>query len=271
MKAPAFQFYAAEWLADAEVQLMSLEEEGCYIRLLSYCWREGSIPADLSILSRLCKGGSTTLIAVVAKRFQPHPEDSSKLVHERLEKEREKQRTWREKSAEGGKKSAEKRQNKQSNRRVVEPKGNQEPEGGATLQSASSSSSSKLETPPSAGARSPTIADVKACAENFAPTSSVPNKPDQGFCEWWFDEQEKCGWIDPKTGLPWHNWRAAFTSAWRSSVHNKQERDVRAKSRSNGQNQNPPPGRNVGHNANVSYANRPQRPPPGANGPGVPT
>jgi len=45
-KAPAFQFYAADWLADEAVSVMSLEEEGAYIRALCYCWREGSIPAD---------------------------------------------------------------------------------------------------------------------------------------------------------------------------------------------------------------------------------
>ena len=44
---------------------MSLEEEGCYIRLLAYCWREGSIPSDLDKLSRLCKGASTTAVRVV--------------------------------------------------------------------------------------------------------------------------------------------------------------------------------------------------------------
>jgi hypothetical protein len=44
-KAPAFQFYAADWLADEAASVMSLEEEGAYIRDLCYCWREGSIPA----------------------------------------------------------------------------------------------------------------------------------------------------------------------------------------------------------------------------------
>jgi len=69
-KVPAFQFYAADYLADEHVQLMTLEEEGAYIRALAYCWREGSIPADPEALSRLLKGGSTTVVRVVQARFK---------------------------------------------------------------------------------------------------------------------------------------------------------------------------------------------------------
>lgn len=149
VKSPAFQFYAAEWISDEHVSMMSLEEEGAYIRLLAFCWREGSISSDLNALSRLCKGASTTLLAVVVKRFKPNPNDAARLIHSRLEKERVKQAAWREKSAKGGRKSAKARKAK---RRIVrdlqaEIKGgstkpeaaplNQEP----TLQSSFSSSS----------------------------------------------------------------------------------------------------------------------------------
>lgn len=132
---PAFQFYAAEYLADENVQLMSLEEEGCYIRLMAFCWREGSIPSDLEKLSRLCKGASTTVLGVVAQCFEVSPSSSSRLVHKRLEAERKKQAEWREKSSMGGKKGAETKR-----LRVVEP----------TLQPngySSSSSSSSLKAP----------------------------------------------------------------------------------------------------------------------------
>jgi putative transposase len=49
-KDPAFQFYAADWLADEAVSVMGLEEEGAYIRALCYCWREGSI-GDLTYIA----------------------------------------------------------------------------------------------------------------------------------------------------------------------------------------------------------------------------
>lgn len=108
-KSPAFQFYAAEWLADEKVSLMTLEEEGAYIRLVAYCWREGSIPADLEMLSRLCKGASSNSVRVVTSCFKQHPTDPLRLVHKRLESEAAKQKEWRAKSADGGRRSAEKR------------------------------------------------------------------------------------------------------------------------------------------------------------------
>ena len=143
MRVPAFQFYPSDWLASQRVAMMSLEEEGTYIRLLSYCWLHGSIPADPAKCCRLVgKGGSTTVVTVVQAMFAPHPDDADKLVHDRLEAERIKQEIWRKKSSDGGKRSAEGRKRPT----VVQPPlqgwlpngGNQK----ATLQSSSSSSSS---------------------------------------------------------------------------------------------------------------------------------
>lgn len=143
LKAPAFQFYAAEYLADEKVQLMSLEEEGCYIRLMAFCWREGSIPCDHEKLSRLCKGASFTLLAVVMECFQTCDDNPDRLIHKRLEAERRKQAEWREKSSAGGKKGAESRKLA----RVVEP--TNQPQGNTAFASAlasSSLSSSSLST-----------------------------------------------------------------------------------------------------------------------------
>lgn len=121
MKSPAFQWYPGDYLASQRVQLMSLEEEGAYIRLLCFCWVHGSIPSDPDRCARLIgKGGSTTLATTVLSMFQPDPLDSSKMIHDRLENERRKQSDWREKSSAGGKKSAAMREAS----RVVQPNGN---------------------------------------------------------------------------------------------------------------------------------------------------
>lgn len=107
MKSPAFQFYAGDWLSSQRVALMSLEEEGAYIRLLAFCWQHGSIPAEPEQIARLIgKGASTTLATTLATMFEPGGEG---LIHRRLEDEREKQKVWSEKSSAGGKKSAESR------------------------------------------------------------------------------------------------------------------------------------------------------------------
>ena len=91
---------------------MTLEEEGAYLRLLCYCWQHGSIPSNPEQIARLIgKGASTTLATTVATMFQPHPENGSLLVHERLQQEIVKQNEWARKSADGGKKSAEMRKN----------------------------------------------------------------------------------------------------------------------------------------------------------------
>lgn len=92
--------------------MMTPSEEGAYFRLLCYAWLDPdcSIPNDdgvLAILSRLgegwLKGGSS---GIIKARFQPHPTIPDRLVNERLIEEREKQESWREKSRQGGIKSA---------------------------------------------------------------------------------------------------------------------------------------------------------------------
>jgi uncharacterized protein YdaU (DUF1376 family) len=107
-KRPAFQFYPGDWLGSQRVSLLTLEEEGAYLRLLASCWQHGSIPSDPEKIARLIgKGSSTNLATTLATMFQQHPTDSTLLVHDRLEKERAKQDAWSEKCREGGKKSAE--------------------------------------------------------------------------------------------------------------------------------------------------------------------
>jgi uncharacterized protein YdaU (DUF1376 family) len=104
---PAFQFYPADYLSDAEVQLLSLEEEGAYLRALCYCWREGSIPADPEKLARLIgKGCTTECSQAIARLFQGHPTRPDHLTHPRLDRERTKQEKFRKKMSESGKKGA---------------------------------------------------------------------------------------------------------------------------------------------------------------------
>ena len=109
-KRPAFQFYPGDWLGSQRVSLLTLEEEGAYLRLLASCWQHGSIPSAPDMIARLIgKGSSTNLATTLATMFQPHPFNPALLVHDRLEKEREKQDAWSEKCREGGRKSAEMR------------------------------------------------------------------------------------------------------------------------------------------------------------------
>jgi len=141
MKAPAFQFYPGDWLSSPAVMLMPPEYEGAYIRLLCYDWMSDGIPdcdQSLSALSRLgegwFKGGST----VLKRCFNQHPTKAGFLTNPRLQKEREKQSEWREKSRIGGINSAASRGSKRL--RVVQPKVNRpvEPKGNSSSSSSSS-------------------------------------------------------------------------------------------------------------------------------------
>ena len=106
MKQSGFSFSPAEYLANQQIQMMSLEEEGVYIRLLSYCWQNGSVPKDPEQAARLVgKGASTTVVASVLRLFQA-TQNPEELTHSDLQRQRDRLEHWKEKSAAGGRKSA---------------------------------------------------------------------------------------------------------------------------------------------------------------------
>ena len=98
---PAFQWYPKDALSSIRLSMLSLAEEGAYRRALDFCWLHGSIPADPNLLIRLIGKGCTLKMAkAIIPMFE---EQDGKLYHERLEQERTKQKTFREKQAENGK------------------------------------------------------------------------------------------------------------------------------------------------------------------------
>jgi hypothetical protein len=147
-KAPAYQEYAADYLADETIQLMSLEEEGILARLKNICWMSGSIPADLDKLSRLCKFAPTNVLTQVVKAcFKQHPSLSDRLIYPNHEVQKEKQLEWRLKSAEAGRKSAKVRGEKkaksvESNQSSLEVEPTIQPNANSSSLSLSSTSSS---------------------------------------------------------------------------------------------------------------------------------
>lgn len=106
MKASGFSFSPSEYLANQQIQMMSLEEEGVYIRLLSYCWQNGSVPKDPEQAARLVgKGASTTVVTSVLRSFHA-TQNPQELTHFDLQQQKERLTQWKEKSAAGGRKSA---------------------------------------------------------------------------------------------------------------------------------------------------------------------
>ena len=83
-KSPAFQFYARDFLADMNVQLMNMEQRGIYITLLSYAWIENGVPNDMRKLKLLCNNPSNfdELIKDVLVCFK---EKNGRLYNARME------------------------------------------------------------------------------------------------------------------------------------------------------------------------------------------
>lgn len=146
---PAFQFYPADWLSSPNVMAMTPEQEGAYLRLLCCAWLspDCTLPNDdalLAVLSRLNERWETEGL-LVRKMFRVCTKNVLRLENPRLVLERRKQREWKRKSAEGGRKSGEQRRcgGKGGSHLVdplVEPNVNQSTNQKATLQSSSSSS-----------------------------------------------------------------------------------------------------------------------------------
>jgi uncharacterized protein YdaU (DUF1376 family) len=110
-KAPAFQFYADDWLGSTKIALMSPAEEGAYIRLLAHAWNSDdcAIPDDdgaLSILSRLggAWAGSSEVIRSCFRASK-----NGRLINDRLLEERKKQLKHQKAMSNAGKAGAAKR------------------------------------------------------------------------------------------------------------------------------------------------------------------
>lgn len=206
MKPPAFQFYPAEFLSDENVVLMTNQEIGCYVKLLCYCWREGSIPIDLNRIAKLCgEDGSAMaqLWLAIQPCFSSAIGDPSRLVHPRLEMERKKQEEFRKERSNTGKNGANKRwRNNLGNNGSAMPEPMAEPMAKHGSSSSSSSSSSK-----STGVFvKPSVEDVrKKCSE-----ISLPETEAAGFIDYY----ESNGWRVGRN--PMKSWEAALRN-WKKN------------------------------------------------------
>ena len=105
-KAPAFQFYASDFRADAKVSAMTFEEVGVYILLLTFCWTEGAIPSDPKALARLLKTDVRTIERVWPALAPCFTNQGENYIQERMERERAKLAAYRQRAATKGTKGA---------------------------------------------------------------------------------------------------------------------------------------------------------------------
>lgn len=107
-KAPAFQFYADDFLAGTAD--MAAEEVGGYIRLLCHQWSKGGIPSDEERSARIAGLIGSPSIRYVLAKFTLCDGDTLKNV--RLEQIRQEQADYKSKQASSGKTGAQKRWDK---------------------------------------------------------------------------------------------------------------------------------------------------------------
>lgn len=122
MKAPspAFSFYPKDWLSDSNVKVMTYDEKGVYIDLISMCWME-DLPADPTRLSRLLK--------IPLKRFERiwsvvgpcFSTEGGFLRQKRVELEKAKQVERSRLQSEKGTKSAKSRKSNTGNQPRLDP------------------------------------------------------------------------------------------------------------------------------------------------------
>lgn len=189
-KAPAFQFYAGDFLVG--VMGMSDEEVGVYIKMLAMQWERGSLPncpKSIRFLVNSRRNPSEN----VMKKFTIS--DDGTIRNDRLEKERQKQITFRESRVENAKKRWEKQST--SNARALSSTCKKD-----ALQSSSSSSSSKF-VPPS-------VEEVRQYGYTLTPVFSDAGK----FVNFY----ESKGWKVGKN--PMKSWQAAVRN-WNSSNDGK--------------------------------------------------
>lgn len=105
LKSPAYRWYPRDVLGSVKVAAMSAAQECWYRRALDFSWLNIGIPSDPKKLARVIGKGCTIQGAEIVLTMFVKTADPNLMVSERQEFERQKQKEWSDKSAEGGRKS----------------------------------------------------------------------------------------------------------------------------------------------------------------------
>lgn len=118
-KSPSYPWYPRDYNNDEPVQLMTLEAEGAYHRLLDHQWFHRSIPAGIPDLARVCKNVSPNkmrkLWREIAPCFVAVPGDTTRLYNRKLERIRAEKEAYRLQQSESGRLGARRRWEKYGN------------------------------------------------------------------------------------------------------------------------------------------------------------
>lgn len=112
-KAPAYQEYASDLIAEARFKTLSLAERGLLYSMRLQCWVDGAIPRDLIDLARLL-GAETAEVqaALTPKVLRFFVMEDGHLVDPELQEQRARQEARREQLADAGRAGAERKHGK---------------------------------------------------------------------------------------------------------------------------------------------------------------
>lgn len=101
-KRPSFQFYVKDFVSDRNVQAMTNEEVGVYIKLLCFMWEDENccLPDDKDYLAKISHSNNS----VITNLYHTFKLVNGVLRHKRLDVERNRQDQHRLKRSEGGQK-----------------------------------------------------------------------------------------------------------------------------------------------------------------------
>lgn len=110
---PWFKFFPQDWFGSARVSVMTLEQQGAYVRLLCHCWNSGdcSIPDDDAKLARLSGLESRWRASAETLRecFNSHPIKAGFITNPKMWELWQDRENRREASSRGGAKAQAKR------------------------------------------------------------------------------------------------------------------------------------------------------------------
>jgi uncharacterized protein YdaU (DUF1376 family) len=141
-KAPAYQRYPKDILANRFIAAMTHEEYGAYDRLCLHLWLEGSLPSDKRELAKILKISPKKFQSLWPAMEKVFKVEGDNIISPELEDQRLKQAEHRAKSAEGGRKSGEVRR-KGPSHLVQGPLAS-----GSTLPTASANANANADPPP---------------------------------------------------------------------------------------------------------------------------
>lgn len=87
MGAPWFKLYANDLLSDSKIRLLTDDQLGKLVKLWAFTCKDGSIPSDLAIASRLLGVASSQDLAPLLPFFRVLDDDPSKMVSDRMMRE----------------------------------------------------------------------------------------------------------------------------------------------------------------------------------------